>query len=82
MSTIAISAPTTITRVPAGRSMCQPRNDVPFSATASDESSALTARAPTTAPHRLVAPPITSMASVMNVRSRYTVSVFSGSRCT
>src|SRR3954453_1459892 len=82
MSTTAINVPSTITRVPEGRSMCQPRNEVPFSATARYESSALTARAPTTAPHRLVTPPITSIASVMNVRSRYTDSVFSGSRWT
>ena len=52
--------------------MCQPKSDVPFSATDSHESSALTASAPTTAPNRLVAPPTTSIASVMNVRSRYT----------
>jgi len=53
---------------------------MPFSASARKESSALTASAPTTAPQRLVAPPITSIASVMNVRSRYTPSVLSGRR--
>ena len=37
---------------------------------ARNESTPLTASAPTTAPHRLVAPPITSIASVMKVRSR------------
>src|SRR5262249_10721545 len=68
--TSAISAPTTITRVPAGRSIVTPRIFTPFSASARNESSALTASAPTTAPHRLVAPPITSIASVINVRSR------------
>ena len=35
----------------------------------------LTTSAPTTAPQRLVTPPITSIASVRNVSSRYTCSV-------
>src|SRR5581483_938892 len=59
MSTAAMTTPTTISAVPDGRSTCQPRTDVPFSATASQESSALTASAPTTAPKRLPAPPTT-----------------------
>ena len=55
---------------------------MPVSAFASTESSALTASAPTTAPHSDVAPPMTSIASVMNVRSRYTPSIWSGRKCT
>jgi hypothetical protein len=62
--------PTTTKREPLGRSSIPPGTFTPFSASARNESSALTASAPTTAPQRLVAPPITSMASVMNVRSR------------
>ena len=65
-----MSALTTTMRVPSGRSTARPRISMPFSAFARNESSPLTASAPTTAPHRLVAPPITSIASVMNVRSR------------
>src|SRR6266511_2358847 len=68
--TSAISAPTTTILVPPGRSTARPKRWTPFSASARNESTPLTARAPTTAPHRLVAPPITSIASVMNVRSR------------
>src|SRR5262249_51261011 len=68
--TSAMSEPTTTMRVPDGRSSVPPRMWTPFSASARKESTALTATAPTTAPQRLVAPPITSIASVMNVRSR------------
>src|SRR5262245_289383 len=68
--TSAISAPTTTMRVPDGRSSVPPKILTPFSASARNESTALTATAPTTAPQRLVAPPMTSIASVMNVRSR------------
>ena len=65
-----MSAPTTTIRVPDGRSIVRPPTSSPFSASASSESSPLTASAPTTAPQRLVMPPITSIASVMKVRSR------------
>jgi hypothetical protein len=65
-----MSALTTTILVPEGTVTVLPRRSSPFSAFASVESSALTASAPTTAPHRLVAPPMTSIASVMNVRSR------------
>src|SRR5439155_11949237 len=68
--TIAISAPTTTRRVPAGRSSVPKGREAPFSATARNESSALTASAPKTAPSRLVTQPTTSIASVTKVRSR------------
>src|SRR2546423_2963477 len=70
ISTSAMSAPTTTMRVPDGRSSVRPNTLTPFSASARKESTALTATAPTTAPQRLVAPPMTSIASVMKVRSR------------
>src|SRR5215210_6275625 len=52
--TSAIKAPTTTIRVPAGRSNVRPSTCTPFSASARNESTPLTAAAPTTAPHRLV----------------------------
>ncbi len=82
INTRAMRAPTTTIRVPAGRSSERPKTWMPLSASARNESTPLTTNAPTTAPQRLVAPPITSIASVMKVRSRYTDSVFTGSRWT
>src|SRR5581483_135255 len=71
MSTSAMSTPSTITRVPDGRlSVVAPKMPTPLSAEARNESRALIARAPMTAPHRLDAPPTTSIASVTKVRSR------------
>ena len=65
-----MTALTTTIRDPSGRSMVLPRIVSPPSISASSESSPLTKSAPTTAPHRLEVPPMTSIASVMNVRSR------------
>src|SRR5262249_41866440 len=69
-STSAMTALSTTMRDPSGRLTECPRNVRPFSASARIESSRLTKSAPTTAPQRLPAPPMTSIASVMNVRSR------------
>src|SRR6185295_4669642 len=78
ITTSAITALTTTMREPTGRSIVCPRIVIPSSISARTESRALTKSAPTTAPHRLVVPPITSIASVMNVRSRYTASTLIG----
>ena len=77
-----MTALTTTMRDPDGRSTVRAKSVMPSSISPTKESIPLTKRAPTTAPSRLVEPPMTSIASVMNVRSRYTVSLFSGSRCT
>ena len=69
-----MTALTTMILDPEGRSIVRPNNVIPSSISASTESRPLTKSAPTTAPHRLVVPPMTSIASVMNVRSRYTAS--------
>src|ERR1700690_4072177 len=56
--TSAIRTPSTITRVPEGRSSVNaPKIWTPFSASERNESSALIASAPTTAPQRLDDPP-------------------------
>ena len=65
-----MTALTTTIREPDGRSIVRPSSVIPSSISARNESSPLTKSAPTTAPHRLVVPPMTSIASVMNVRSR------------
>src|SRR5438477_330654 len=49
IKTSAISAPTTTMRVPPRRSIFQPARETPFSATAKNESTPLTASAPTAA---------------------------------
>ncbi len=56
-------------REPCGRSSVNP-TFTPSSAWLRNESSPLIASAPMTAPQRLVMPPTTSIASVMNVSSR------------
>ena len=70
MSTSAIIAARTTRREPEGRSSLCPSTWTPCSAWLRNESSPLTASAPTTAPQRLVSPPITSMAKVRKVSSR------------
>src|SRR5581483_7274543 len=69
MSTSAMTAPIVTSRVPFGSVSRKPTCTV-FSASPRNELSALIARAPSTAPHRLATPPNTSMARVTNVRSR------------
>src|SRR5205823_6057528 len=58
ISTSAMNAPSTTRRDPSGRSSRKP-TCTPDSACDRKESSPLTSRAPTTAPNRLDAPPIT-----------------------
>ena len=70
ISTSAMIAARKTSRVPDGRSSLSPSTCTPFSAWLRNESSPLTASAPTTAPQRLVSPPTTSIASVRKVSSR------------
>ena len=69
ISTSAMIAARKTRREPCGRSSVKP-TCTPSSAWLRNESSPLIASAPTTAPQRLVMPPTTSIASVMNVSSR------------
>src|SRR5262249_53728109 len=66
ISTSAMIAARTTCCEPLGRSSLSPRTWTPCSAWLRNEASPLTARAPTTAPQRLVSPPMTSIARVRN----------------
>ena len=79
----AMTTPSVTRRVPVGTLSSSNPKSSPFSAVSRRELTPLTSRAPTTAPQRLRTPPITSMASVRKVRSRYTCwVVMLPSRCT